>query len=69
MLDTAVYQLQYLDKVPARAVFFDSTEIAKKLGHQGIAKFVTGVLRNAQRTGFPDPAAIADPVKRLSIES
>lgn len=69
LLDTAVYQLQYLDKVPARAVFFDSTEIAKKLGHQGIAKFVTGVLRNAQRTGFPDPAAIADPVKRLSIES
>ena len=68
LLDTAVYQLQYLDKVPARAVF-DSTEIAKKLGHQGIAKFVTGVLRNAQRTGFPDPAAISDPVKRLSIES
>jgi len=69
LLQTAVYQLQYLDKVPARAVFFDSTEIAKKLGHQGVAKFVTGVLRQAQRTGYPDPMTIADPIQRLAITS
>lgn len=69
LLQTAVYQLQYLDKVPARAVFFDSTEIAKKLGHQGVAKFVTGVLRQAQRNGYPDPMTIADPIQRLAITS
>lgn len=69
LLQTSVYQLQYLDKVPARAVFFDSTEIAKKLGHQGVAKFVTGVLRQAQRSGYPDPMTIADPIQRLAITS
>ncbi|QVI33606.1 16S rRNA (cytosine(967)-C(5))-methyltransferase [Lacticaseibacillus chiayiensis] len=69
LLQTAVYQLQYLDKLPARAVFYDSTEIAKQLGHQGIAKFVTGVLREAQRTGFPEPESIRDPIERLAITS
>ncbi|KRM88248.1 16S rRNA (cytosine(967)-C(5))-methyltransferase RsmB [Lacticaseibacillus thailandensis] len=67
LLRTAVYQMHYLDKVPERAIFFDSTEIAKLKGHTGIAKFVTAILRNIQRKGLRDVSAIQDPVKRLSV--
>ncbi|HAY52781.1 MAG TPA: hypothetical protein DCY46_02205, partial [Lactobacillus sp.] len=49
LLITALYQMAYLDRVPDRAVFFDSTEIAKKRGNPGLAKLVTGVLRHVQR--------------------
>lgn len=69
LLQSAVYQLTYLDKVPARAIFYDATEIAKKLGHVGIAKFVTAVLRNIQRQGVPSLDSIEDPLERLSIQA
>ncbi|WP_179395590.1 16S rRNA (cytosine(967)-C(5))-methyltransferase RsmB [Lacticaseibacillus absianus] len=67
LLDTAVFQMVYLDKVPERAIFYESTQIAKRLGHIGIAKFVTAVLRNIQRRGLPDPQTITDPLARLSV--
>ncbi|WP_288760931.1 16S rRNA (cytosine(967)-C(5))-methyltransferase RsmB [uncultured Lacticaseibacillus sp.] len=67
LLRTAIYQMHYLDKIPERAIFFDSTEIAKQKGHAGLAKFVTAILRNVQRQGLRDVSAIQDPVKRLSI--
>ncbi|WP_461224372.1 16S rRNA (cytosine(967)-C(5))-methyltransferase RsmB [Lacticaseibacillus suihuaensis] len=67
LLETAVYQMHYLDKIPDRAIFYESTRIAKQLGHVGIAKLVTAVLRNIQRTGLPDPATIKDPTERLSV--
>ncbi|KRO18587.1 16S rRNA (cytosine(967)-C(5))-methyltransferase RsmB [Lacticaseibacillus saniviri] len=69
LLRTAVYQMVYLDKVPNRAIFFETTEIAKKRGHVGIAKLVTAVLRAIERKGIPDPETIADPIERLSIMS
>lgn len=68
LLITALYQMAYLDRVPDRAVFFDSTEIAKKRGNPGLAKLVTGVLRHVQRAGWRDPQTISDPVERLSIQ-
>ncbi len=67
LLDTALFQMVYLDKVPERAIFFESTQIAKQLGHAGIAKFVTAILRNVQRQGVRDPQQIDDPLQRLSI--
>lgn len=67
VLWTALYQMQYLDRVPDRAIFFDSTEIAKEQGNPGLASLVNGVLRNAQRKGFRQPESIKDPVERLSI--
>ncbi|WP_225047524.1 16S rRNA (cytosine(967)-C(5))-methyltransferase RsmB [Lacticaseibacillus kribbianus] len=67
LLETAVYQMHYLDKIPDRAIFFESTRIAKTMGHVGIAKLVTAVLRSIQRKGLPDPATIADPLERLSV--
>ena len=45
LLRMTVYQMAYLDRVPDHAAIFEAVQIAKKRGHQGIAKFVNGVLR------------------------
>lgn len=67
LLLTALYQMTALDRVPDRAVLFDSTEIAKKRGNPGLAKLVTGVLRHVQRQGLRNPQTISNPAERLSI--
>ncbi len=69
LLYLSFYQMKYLDKVPDHAVIHESVEIAKRKGHKGIANFVNGILRSAQREGFPDYQDINDQVKRVSIET
>lgn len=67
LLETAVYQLEYLERVPKRAIFDESIQIAKTRGHEGIRRFVTGVLHAIDRHGLADPAEISDPVERQSV--
>lgn len=69
LLRLSVYQLVYLDKVPEHAILNEAGEIAKKRGHQGVTKFVNGVLRNLIRHGIPKISAIKDEVKRVSVET
>jgi 16S rRNA (cytosine967-C5)-methyltransferase len=70
ILRLGVYQLMFLDKVPASAVCNESTEMAKRHGHPGEVKFVNGVLRSIARQSseirFPDLAG--DPVAHISIK-
>ncbi|AEV95318.1 ribosomal RNA small subunit methyltransferase B [Pediococcus claussenii ATCC BAA-344] len=68
LLRTAVYQMKYLDRIPEFAILNESTEIAKKRGHDGIRRMVTGVLRSIERQGIPNVAAVSDPIERLSVE-
>jgi 16S rRNA (cytosine967-C5)-methyltransferase len=69
LLRISIYQMVYLDRIPERAVLFESVEIAKKRGHKGIASFVNGVLRSVQREGVPNVDNISDPVQRLSVKT
>ena len=57
----------YLDKIPDRAVFNESIEIAKIKGHTGIRKFVTGVLHSIRRNGLREVNEIDNDITRLSI--
>ncbi len=68
LLLLSIYQLFFLDRVPAHAILNDAVEIAKVKGNSGIGKFVNGVLRSIQRKGKPDTASISDQIARLSIE-
>ena len=61
--------MQYLNKIPQHAIFNESIEVAKILGHVGTAKFVTAILHNISRQGLPEISAITDPILRLSIEA
>ncbi|USS87548.1 16S rRNA (cytosine(967)-C(5))-methyltransferase RsmB [Fructilactobacillus hinvesii] len=67
LLDSAIYQMEYLDKVPNRAIFDESIKIAKQRGHDGIRRLVTGVLHTIARHGLPALSEIKDPLERLSI--
>ena len=51
LLRLSVFQLLFLDRVPAHAVLYEAVAIAKIKGHLGLGKLVNGVLRNVQREG------------------
>ncbi len=59
ILRMGLYQIFYLDKVPASAACNESTELAKVCSHLGTAKFVNGILRSAVRS--KDAGTIAFP--------
>lgn len=49
ILRMGIYQLFYMDKVPASAACNESVKLAKKYGHVGTVKFVNAVLRSVAR--------------------
>jgi 16S rRNA (cytosine967-C5)-methyltransferase len=58
ILRLGVYQLLYLDRVPAYAAVDETVELAKRFGPRGSEKFVNAVLRAAHhRRGETAPAA------------
>lgn len=67
LLHLALYQLRYLDHVPAAAAVNTTVELAKANGFKGLTGFVNGLLRQYLRlaeTG--DPLQLpADPVQQL----
>ncbi|NLP50611.1 16S rRNA (cytosine(967)-C(5))-methyltransferase RsmB [Bacillus sp. RO1] len=69
LLKMTLYQMLYLDKVPARAAIYEAVEIAKKRGHKGVASVVNGVLRSIQRDGVPDLEKLENDVERISIST
>lgn len=69
LLRLTLYQMVYLDRIPDRAAIYEAVEIAKKRGHKGIGSLVNGVLRSIQREGLPSLSEIADPNKRLALET
>ena len=48
-LEMGLYQLRFLDRVPAHAVVNDSVELARRAGKSSAAAFVNAVLRRAAR--------------------
>jgi len=70
ILRLGMYQLFFLDKVPASAACNQSVELAKKFGHAGTVKFVNGVLRSASRNPekviYPDKKT--EPAKYLALK-
>ena len=69
LLYTALFQMVYLDKIPQHAIFNESIEVAKVMGHVGTAKFVTAILHNIDRQGLQSTTDISDTVTRLSVEA
>lgn len=69
ILRMGVYQLKYMDAVPASAACNEAVKLAKKKGFGSLSGFVNGVLRNVSRNldeiTYPD--AKKEPVKALSV--
>ncbi|MDR3241983.1 MAG: 16S rRNA (cytosine(967)-C(5))-methyltransferase RsmB [Lactobacillaceae bacterium] len=69
LLLVSIFQMEYLDKVPNHAIFDEAIQIAKRRGHDGVRKFVTGVLHTIDRKGLRDFNEIEDLTQRLSISA
>lgn len=67
LLYTAMYQLEYLDRIPKRAIFDETIKVAKKMGHDGIRRMVTGVLHAMDRKKLANLEQISDPITRLAV--
>lgn len=70
-LRLAVYQILFLDRVPAHAAVNEAVEQAHRLTHRGGASFVNAVLRRIARSPRLEewPVRERDPVRRLAIET
>jgi len=70
LLRMSMYQLLWLDRIPAHAVVNEAVKIAKKKGHQGISGMVNGVLRNVLRKQEelkPEQIALSTEAETLSV--
>ena len=70
-LRIAVYQLLWMDRVPAYAAVSEAVDEARRRGSRRGAGFVNGVLRAIAAKGTLGawPVEIVDPVARLAVES
>ncbi len=69
ILRSGVYQLLYMDSVPASAVCNEAVKLAAKRGFGGLKGFVNGVLRTISREygNIVYPSKETEPVKALSV--
>jgi len=68
LLLISIFQMVYMDKVPKHAIFDEAIELAKRRGHAGIRKLVTGVLHAIDREGLSDFSEIKSLSERFSIQ-
>ncbi len=67
ILRVGVYQLVYMDKIPAFAAISESVELARAVGQARLAGYVNGVLRAVQRQAAGLLAALPSTDKGLEI--
>lgn len=60
-LEMAIYQMKFLDRVPAHAAVNDAVELARRAGTDSAASFVNAVLRQWQRKPVEVPEALSTP--------
>lgn len=69
ILRMSVYQLRFMDKIPASAACNEAVKLAKKYGFSGLSGFVNGVLRAVARTEeIPYPDREKDKKSYLSVK-
>ena len=65
LLRIAIFQLSQMEDIPQRAVLDTAGDIARLVGHQGIVKFVNGVLRSylrkVEKLSGADGASTSEP--------
>ena len=69
LLRMTVYQLAFLERIPAFAAVSDAVSLAKGRGKQGTPEFVNAVLRSFARRGVSErePRPPEDPLEALAV--
>ena len=60
-IEMGIYQLWFLDRVPAHAAVNDSVELARRAGKASASAFVNAVLRRALREQIVSPTEASTP--------
>jgi 16S rRNA (cytosine967-C5)-methyltransferase len=69
-LRLGLYQLRFLERVPASAAVNESVNLVRTARVSSAAAFVNAVLRRAIRESTYDPAAeVGDPIEKLAVET
>lgn len=69
-LRLGLYQLRFLERIPASAAVNESVNLVRSAKVSSAASFVNAVLRRSIREGEFDPAAqIADHIEKLAVET
>lgn len=70
ILRLGIYQIMFMDKIPASAACNESVQLSKKYGHSASVKFVNGILRNIERNkhNIQYPDIKTDKIKHLSVK-
>ncbi|KXT77466.1 16S rRNA (cytosine(967)-C(5))-methyltransferase RsmB [Streptococcus sp. DD13] len=66
LLLMSLYQLYFLEKIPAHAVVYQAVNLAKR--SPGTSSYVNAILRKILSQGLPDVTAIKRKNKRLSVQ-
>lgn len=70
IIRSSVYEILYMDSIPASATCNEAVKLAKKKGFSDLGGFVNGVLRNISRNldkvEYPDREK--EPIKSLSVQ-
>lgn len=70
ILRLGVYQLMFMDRVPNAAACNEAAVLARQYGHEGVVRFVNGVLRNVSRRlgEIKYPALHENPVEHIALK-
>lgn len=68
LLRLALFQLDYMEDIPQRAVVDTAVEISRSLGHAGLSKFTNGVLRTHIRNKEKAPKKLPENLETLKPE-
>src|SRR5437667_4555070 len=69
-LRIGLYQLRFLDRIPASAAVNESVNLVRAAGLRSAAGLTNAVLRRATREPNYDPARkVSDPIEKLAIET
>jgi 16S rRNA (cytosine967-C5)-methyltransferase len=67
ILRLGAYQVLFLTRIPARAALHESVELARKHGHEGVARLTNAVLRKVSTSDLDEVAWPDDPIERIAV--
>jgi len=68
LLRVAIFQLNEMPDIPQSAVLDTACDIARLIAHEGVVKFVAGILRSHQRSIDGGLAQPAEPSTNISLD-
>ena len=67
VLRLGAYQILFLDRIPERAAIHEAVAMARRVGHEGVAKLTNAILRKLAFNGWEGLTWPDDPAQRIAV--